>query len=673
MVRGRWGSVVGVAAAWLLVVAVPAGAVTPVVDEVDAAFDGVVGSAGGVAGDVEPVVDGPALVEASGVDAEAGASSVPVEWAGVGGLPRLLDVGGEDVGSASDSLVVLRELGAGVFEGVPSAFDAGVEATESPVEGRAGAAEPDVPAIAVGAEVRASEVAVHGVIPGASLGLSLQQTESGVGASWVELALDPEVVEGAFGADYGSRVRWWAFPECAVERPWDVECVTGVPLPTRVDEATGEVVGVVPVDGLAVAGDVAAETDPSVAPVEGDEARVDGSGEPAASAGAESVVGVEGEAVVEGDDDGAAGTGSGDSEATSQELIAQWVDASAVAEPLASGGTIIAAISGASGQGGTFTATDLRASGEWTVGEGSGSFAYQVPFELPPASVGATPQLAVNYSSAAVDGRTLADNGQTSPVGEGWDMSTGYIERLYKPCAADGYAARAGDLCWYSPVSSEPAQAAYVLSLGGQTHPLVWAGENRYRTEQDSGWRITRHTDGPGNADNTNEYFKVMLPDGSRYLFGYGTLQDGTVTDSVAVVPVYGNDTGEPRCGAAASDYCVQGYRWMLDVAVDVNENATTYGYFKDSNRYASGGSPSRSLSYTSAIYLDQVRYGQPWPVTGTYEVLVDVARAYRCVQATGTDFSGLDDSADCPSPTTANAASYPDTPIDLICTSTCT
>jgi len=170
------------------------------------------------------------------------------------------------------------------------------------------------------------------------------------------------------------------------------------------------------------------------------------------------------------------------------------------------GGSIIAAVSGASGSTGTFTQTPNTPDGSWGVGEQSGSFTYSVPFEAPAASAGSSPDVSVTYSSASVDGRTLATNSQPSWVGEGWDLQTPYIERLYKSCGQDGFTSRASELCWYSPYSSDVTQAAYVMYFHGTTQELIWDGGNRYRLANDDGTRITIKT-GASNGDDNGEYF----------------------------------------------------------------------------------------------------------------------------------------------------------------------
>jgi RHS repeat-associated protein len=338
------------------------------------------------------------------------------------------------------------------------------------------------------------------------------------------------------------------------------------------------------------------------------------------------------------------------------------------------GGSIIAAVSGASGVAGTFTQTPMTPDGSWGVSEQSGAFTYSVPFAVPAASAGASPDVTVGYSSASVDGRTLSTNSQSSWVGEGWDLQMPYIERLYKSCSQDGFSTRGSELCWKSPYSEDAGKAAYVMYFHGTTQELIWVDGDRYRLANDDGTRITWKT-GAGNGDNNGEYFWVQTPDGAIYQFGRGIEpQLNVTTNSVATVPVYGNNTGEPRCGTSATDYCMQGYRWMLDIAFDANDNATLYKYAQETNKYAAGSSPSASVSYTSAIYPTEIDYGYQWGDTSTtFESRLLFFTQARCVDMTGTDYDPLVDTETCPNTYTSTAVQYPDVPLDLLCTATCT
>ena len=79
--------------------------------------------------------------------------------------------------------------------------------------------------------------------------------------------------------------------------------------------------------------------------------------------------------------------------------------------------------------GGTDKATPLAPSASWTVSPQTGDFTWSYPLRVPPSPGGLDPKLGLSYSSAGVDGRTSATNNQASWIGDGWDLSAGFIER----------------------------------------------------------------------------------------------------------------------------------------------------------------------------------------------------------------------------------------------------
>ena len=99
--------------------------------------------------------------------------------------------------------------------------------------------------------------------------------------------------------------------------------------------------------------------------------------------------------------------------------------------------TVVALLAGSSSDTGDFAKTPLAQTGTWQSGESSGDFSRSMPVRVPPAPAGAAPPVSLGYSSGAVDGRTNAQGGQTSWVGEGWDYQPGFIERSYRSCADD--------------------------------------------------------------------------------------------------------------------------------------------------------------------------------------------------------------------------------------------
>jgi len=101
-----------------------------------------------------------------------------------------------------------------------------------------------------------------------------------------------------------------------------------------------------------------------------------------------------------------------------------------------SGGTY-AVTAGTAGSTGDWSATSLSPSASWEVSAQSGNFAWSYPMRVPPGLGGPEPELSLDYSSGSVDGRVSSTNNQASWIGDGWDLSTGYIERQFVSCSED--------------------------------------------------------------------------------------------------------------------------------------------------------------------------------------------------------------------------------------------
>ena len=277
--------------------------------------------------------------------------------------------------------------------------------------------------------------------------------------------------------------------------------------------------------------------------------------------------------------------------------------------------------------GGTDRATSLAPSASWTVSPETGDFTWSYPLRVPPSPGGLDPDLALSYQSSSVDGRTGATNNQASWVGDGWDLSAGFVERSYIPCANDTMGdvtppKTAGDLCW----RSDNATASYG---GGGGELIRDDGTGEWRTRSDDGSRI-QHVFGAGgvaNGDDNGEYWRITSPDGTQYLFGSRPDAGSTWT-----VPVYGDDGGEP-CHATGFDasHCVQAWRWNLDKVIDPNGNVIQYDYAPETNSYGMGGKDA-AVSYVRGGTLKSVDYGlrdgTGQPATGQ----VVFATADRCV-----------------------------------------
>ena len=312
-------------------------------------------------------------------------------------------------------------------------------------------------------------------------------------------------------------------------------------------------------------------------------------------------------------------------------------------------GTFVALDATSTSDAGTFTATSLSPSYAWSAGGQGGEFGYTYPFEVPPAPGDLEPELALRYSSGTVDGQTLARNGQTSWVGEGWDLQVGYIERDYRPCSQDG--GTTGDLCWFSPYNATMVFDGSSTELVRDNTSGVW------KAADDDGLKVEKLNDTSlGNGDNDGEYWKVTTQDGTQYFFGRHKRYTGDAgTNSVLTVPVYGNNSGEPCFNASgfAASYCSQGYRWQLDYVVDPDGNSMSYFYTKWGSFYGRNNN-NGVASYDMSAVLDHVDYGTRAGSegTGSAPYTVSFGKTDRCTGACG------------------GWADFPDTPTDLRCTS---
>ncbi|MFD8081626.1 polymorphic toxin-type HINT domain-containing protein [Kitasatospora sp. NPDC059722] len=348
-----------------------------------------------------------------------------------------------------------------------------------------------------------------------------------------------------------------------------------------------------------------------------------------------------------------------------------------VADPGAggSGGSVVlAAAPSPNGAMGNYTATSLSSSSAWTAGSGTGNFTYSYPIQVPPALGGAAPAVALGYNSADVDGKTSAVNAQPSWVGDGWGYEPGYIERSYRSCDAAGITGSA-DACWGGQNAS--------LSLAGRSGAIVRDDATRtWHLEGDDGAKVEQLTGAPKAAGDVDyqgmEYWRITTPDGVQYYFGLNHLPGGDGSDpaanSVLTTPVYSPNNGDPcyNSGSGNNSWCQMAWRWQLDYVVDTHGNLITYKYATEGNKYQRGkvqsGSNGTLTDYQRAGYLKEIGYGQRLDdqkaakggANPAAKILFAVAE--RCTPNATTDCSEGQR-------TTANADSWPDTPVDQICT----
>ncbi|WP_432150720.1 RHS repeat-associated core domain-containing protein [Streptomyces sp. bgisy029] len=314
---------------------------------------------------------------------------------------------------------------------------------------------------------------------------------------------------------------------------------------------------------------------------------------------------------------------------------------------------------------GDYKATPLAASSNWEAGGSSGSFTWSYPVSVPPAAAGPAPSLSLAYDSGRIDGRTANTNNQGSMLGEGFDLTSSYIERKYGSCDDDGQDDKS-DQCWKYENAS--------LVLNGKATELVKDDtKGVWRLKNDDASQVTHETgadngdDGDtivnGKGDGKGEHWKVTTGDGTVYTFGLNKLSGaGTErTNSVWTVPVFGDDSGEPGYSSGTSfsgRAKTQAWRWNLDLVTDVHGNASTFWYKEETNHYAKNGDKTKLAAYTRGGYLSEIKYGQRSDTlfTGTPSGKVTFSYSERCT------------AADCSSLTEDTAKRWPDVPFDAIC-----
>ncbi|RLK09568.1 intein/intein/RHS repeat-associated protein [Micromonospora sp. M71_S20] len=346
--------------------------------------------------------------------------------------------------------------------------------------------------------------------------------------------------------------------------------------------------------------------------------------------------------------------------------VSAEIPASAIAgqtEPAATATTVLAAVAGAGdegGAGGTYAATDLNPSGSWTAGGSTGSFSYSYPLTVPSSRSKLAPQLALSYSSSAVDGQTAATNAQASWVGDGWSTPRNYVEQTFVSCKDDPRGSpspkKTYDRCYAGPILT--------LSLNGSSASMVWdAGKKTWKLQSDNGSLIKKVTGSNNGSDTYNtDYWRVTEPDGTIYEFGRNRLPGWSAqkpeTNSVDYSPVYSPHDGDPCYDSAGftASVCTMAYRWNLDYVKDVHGNAMSYYYKQDTNYYGRDEGTS-DVPYIRDSWLERIDYGfTDGNAYGTVPNRVIFHTDDRCLSST------------CKPLNDTTKASWPDVPFDLIC-----
>ncbi|WP_371659893.1 ricin-type beta-trefoil lectin domain protein [Streptomyces sp. NBC_00280] len=524
--------------------------------------------------------------------------------------------------------------------------------------------EPEADAVAAGAQ-----------------GLLLEVDAPDTATGDVVVQIDATRFAETYSAQWLDRLSFALMPACYATTPNDEGCSTGIPVTTEVERTADEVI--VPVGDT---GDSSgSETDPGedTAP---DEAAEDAkTAEPAQvtflnltmdTADLKSVA-------------SATATGASTAAATDKGSVdsAVWREdnqAGSVRQAADStGGALVMGVSHGAGSGGDFGATPLSSAGSWSQGGSSGAFTYAYTMAGPEVPSGPSPNVTLSYNSQSSDGRTSATNNQVSWIGEGWDYNPGAITRTFVGCAADTANANnkdkfTGDQCWGSYNA--------VLSLNGTTTELV-------RSDADETWKSARgdntrvellteadykrildvtHTS--NNGDNNGEFWRVTTSDGTQYYFGLNRLPGWSSgkeeTKSVLKVPVAGNHTADPCHATKFEDsFCDQGWRFQLDYVVDLNGNAMSLWWGKETNAYAKNNKVAKAVAYDRAGYLTRIDYGQRAGALFTAEPLgrMKFTAQERCFEEAG-DKTPECTEANFDSKQSDRTRAWYDTPADLAC-----
>ncbi|MFI6249984.1 polymorphic toxin-type HINT domain-containing protein [Streptomyces sp. NPDC051016] len=405
------------------------------------------------------------------------------------------------------------------------------------------------------------------------------------------IALDYSDFSELYGANWADRLSFVQFPACFLETPDTDGCAEPSEVTTdNVVEQTGTdsnpvyrrtITATVDVESLAAGGTATAATADTAST--------------AAATGRGAVT----DAVYRGN----TGAGAG-----------SVVTAAAASQ----GASVLLATDSGSGSKGDFSATPLVSAGSWSAGGNSGAFTYSYTLGTPSVPGGPSPNVSFGYNSQAVDGRTSATNNQPSWIGDGWEYNAGSITRTYTACRDDmtdgNNKDKTSDLCWGSYNAT--------LTLGGTTTELVLPDGadpvgDQWVSASGDGSRVELIKDpGLDNGDADGEYWRVTTRDGTQYYFGRHELpgwQSGDpVTDSVLTAPVAGNQKDEPcyKAGDFKGSFCDQAWRWNLDYVVDVDGNAMTLWWDKETNYYADDTTFKGTARYDRGGYLRKIEYG---------------------------------------------------------------
>ncbi|MBY8850628.1 hypothetical protein K7G98_20355 [Saccharothrix sp. MB29] len=417
----------------------------------------------------------------------------------------------------------------------------------------------------------------------------------------VEVELHYGDFSRAYGGGWASRLVLVELPACALTTPERSECRTATPLPGRNAPARGLLSGTV---ALTAPGQPAAEQPSTEAPSSSPSSPAPSSPAPSSTTPSSPAPQVPGSSAP-----GTTSPAPTDESAATTAQAAGFARTALLGQAAENSPTVLAAVAGAKGSEGDFTASDLSPTGSWSAGGPSGDFTYSYPMPALPVPADWSRLWPLAYNPGPWTG-ALATNAQAS--GGRWvEVSPRRVRRapLTSGCAEDdgGNQGTSNPPTWLG-------QENAVISVGGVTGELIATWPPPLRPAPTVAPRSSCGT-GAANGDNDGEHWVVTTTDGTRYFLGLNCLPGATVgtpdTGSTFTVPVFGNHANEQcNAGTFATSWCRQAWRWNLDLVIDAHGNAMVFRYAQEKNRYTRGGIDGAATEYVRGGHLTAVDYG---------------------------------------------------------------
>ncbi|MDQ3929351.1 MAG: hypothetical protein M3328_09410, partial [Chloroflexota bacterium] len=245
----------------------------------------------------------------------------------------------------------------------------------------------------------------------------------------------------------------------------------------------------------------------------------------------------------------------------------------------------------------------------------TGGASFQYPIEVPAGPGGIKPSFALSYNSSATDGNVgTREKQQSSWVGKGWSLDTGYIALNRR--GSDRASSR-----YYTLVlngqSYDLVRGAARVSSPSLTNPVHW----EWRTTDESFLRVRAESNGfsyggeysPYNQRRGGYYstgpmprykWQVWTPDGTRYDFEEDAWQ-GFLTEAL-------DAEGQLTCDTGAT--FMEAYKWHLTRVEDTHSNQISYSYDRENGWRRTGCSNGVQGTVDWAVWLTAVSWGKNIP-----------------------------------------------------------